>query len=111
MTSIGERVTRSLNRATVIQRVCQGQMSTVIDDVDEAALNYGLLSLITDIVEDLQVGNVRGIGPNARGSVRVLLQDLDDPLRLELRDPRAEVTDLDRERLRAKLPPAAPRPS
>ena len=54
MTRLGERVSRSLNRATVIQRVCQGQMSTVIDEVDEAALNCGLLSLITDIVEDLQ---------------------------------------------------------
>ena len=54
-TSIGERVSRSLNRATVIQRVCQGQMCTAIGDlhVDEGALNCGLLSLITEIVEDL----------------------------------------------------------
>ena len=39
MTRLGERVSRSLNHATVIQRVCQGQMSTVIDEVEAPQLS------------------------------------------------------------------------
>ena len=39
MTRLGERVSQSLNYATVIQRVCQGQMSTVIDEVEAPQLS------------------------------------------------------------------------
>ncbi len=72
-------------------------------------IDFGTRLFVLDIVQDLKVGADRTRGPDARGAVRVLLQDLDDPQRLELRHPRSEETDPDRLRLRAKLPPAGPR--
>ena len=72
-------------------------------------VDFGTRLFVLDIVEDLQGSADRARGPDARGAVRVLLQDLDDPRRLELRNPRTEETDQDREQLRAKLPAAIPR--
>ena len=74
-------------------------------------IDFSTRLFVLDIVEDLKTGIDRGTGPESRGAVRVLLQDLDDPRRLELRDPRTEETDPDRERLRAKVKPAGRRSS
>ncbi len=71
-------------------------------------IDFGTRLFVLDIVQDIKAGE-RNRGPDARGAVRVLLQDLDDPQRLELRDPRIEETDPDRLRLRAKLPATGPR--
>ena len=72
-------------------------------------IDFGTSLFVLDIMEDLKAGGDRNRGPNDRGAVKVLLQDLDDPQRLELRDPRIEETDPDRLRLRAKLPATGPR--
>ena len=75
-------------------------------------VDFGTRLFVLDIVEDLQSGDDRrrrGPGPGARRAVRVLLQDLDDPTRLEVRDPQAEKTDTDRRRLLGKVPAPTPR--
>ena len=62
--TIFECVERSIQHATVVQRLCQGELCTPIENfhVDRAVLNAGVMHLMESIIEDLEA--VQSVGGN-----------------------------------------------
>ncbi len=76
------------------------------DDGTNVDVDFTTSLFVLDIVEEIQTGrDDRGRRGIIRGESKVLLRDLDDPRILEMRDPRIEESDPERQRLQAKLPP------
>jgi len=70
-------------------------------------IDFSTSFFVLDIVADHDTGGP-GRGRPTRPQARVLLQDLVDPQIVEMRDPRIEEKDPDRQRLRDKLPVERP---
>ncbi len=75
------------------------------DDDQDIEIDFTTSLFVLDIVEEVASRDARGRRDLIRGQSRVLLRDLDDPKIMEMRDPRIEESDPERQRLRDKLPP------